>query len=101
MLCAEADPEREGDEQKAAENISDGGWEDAPASARLHPGPIPAPAATEKYAIFAGLCWKPAATNNDTARNTGINLSTIVRPIVAKSAASPTSQFASIPDSTA
>jgi hypothetical protein len=31
MLCAEADPEREGDEQKTAENISDGGWEDAPA----------------------------------------------------------------------
>jgi hypothetical protein len=24
-------------------------------SARLHPGPIPTPAATEKYAIFAGL----------------------------------------------
>jgi hypothetical protein len=41
MLCAEADPEREGDEQKTAENISDGGWEDAPAERKAPSGTDP------------------------------------------------------------
>lgn len=44
------------------------------------PGPIPAPAAREKQALFAGLCGKPAPTKSDTARNKGTNLSTAVRP---------------------
>ena len=69
-------------------------------SAALHPGPTPMPAANEKNAMFAGLCWKLAASKSDTARNTGMNLSMTVRPMVANSAARPTSQFARAPDAT-
>ncbi len=48
--------------------------------------------------MFAGECWNPAATNIDTAKNTGMYFPMIVRPIVAKNAAIPTSQLAKIPD---
>jgi len=50
--------------------------------------------------MLAGLCWKLAATNKVTARNTGMYLPMIERPMTEKKAAMPTSQLASIPDST-
>jgi hypothetical protein len=42
--------------------------------------------------MLAGLCWKLAATNSVTARNTGMYLPMIERPITEKKAAMPTSQ---------
>ena len=50
--------------------------------------------------MFTGLCWNPAATNAVTASTTGMYLPMIVRPMVAKNAAIPTSQLARNPDTT-
>jgi len=54
-----------------------------------------------KNAMFAGACWKLAAPNAMTASITGMYLPISDRPIVAKNAARPTSQFANTPERTA
>src|SRR6266542_3428198 len=61
-----------------------------------HPGPIPIEVASEKYPMFAGLCWRLAETNSVTASITGMYLPKIVLPMTEKNAAIPTSQFARI-----
>jgi hypothetical protein len=71
------------------------------ARALPQPGPIPSGWMSEKYAMLAGLCKKPPATNTMTISNTGIYLPMIVRPIAARNAAIPTSQLPSMPETTA
>jgi hypothetical protein len=101
VFRTEDDPKGEHDEEEATENVPQSRWQDAPAESRAPSRPDAMPAANEKNAMFAGLCWKLAASKRDTARKTGMNLSMTVRPIVANSAAKPTSQFASAPEATA
>ena len=93
-------PERQRDEEECAEDVAERGGGDAPRECGPQPGPIPSGVASEMYAMLAGLCMNPAATNADTVRSTGMYLPMIVRPMTARNAAMPTRKFPSTPEST-